>query len=74
MLGVGATLAHFSDDAGRRNPCEVSFETFYRIRFTQSVSLKPDLQYILHPGGSGFENEPIRDDALVMSLRLEIAF
>lgn len=73
-LGVGATYAHFSGGAGTRDDFELAIETFYRIRFTQWVSLKPDLQYIIHPSGSGMLSEPDRNNALVGSLRLEIAF
>jgi porin len=74
IAGAGTTWAHFSGDAGMRDPFELAFEAFYRIRFTQWISLKPDLQYIIHPSGSGFIGEPIRNDALVLTLRLEISF
>lgn len=74
VLGAGATWAHFSSDAGTRDPYELALETFYRIRFTQWVSLKPDLQYIIHPNGSEDVGQTVRNNALVMTLRLEVAF
>jgi porin len=73
-LGLGATYAHFSNGAATRDDFELAIETFYRIRFTQFVSLKPDLQYIIHPSGSGEIGQPDRNNALVGSLRLEISF
>lgn len=74
ILGVGATWAHFSGDYRTRDPYELTFETFYRIRFTQYVSLKPDLQYIIHPTGSGFHGQQFIPDALVLGARLEMSF
>jgi porin len=74
ILGVGATWAHFSGDYNTRDPYELTFETFYRIRFTQYVSLKPDLQYVIHPTGSGFHGQQLIPDALVLNVRLEMSF
>lgn len=74
VLGLGAAYAHFSHTAGLRDPYELAIETLYRIRITQWVSLKPDLQYIIHPSGSGAFDEPVRQNALVFSLRMEMSF
>lgn len=74
VWGAGFTTAHFSEDADTRNACETAFETFYRIRFTKFVSLKPDLQYIVHPSGSGIDGGEVICDALVMTMRLEVSF
>jgi porin len=74
VLGLGATYAHFSRGVATRDDFELAIETFYRIRFTQWISLKPDLQYIIHPTGAGAIDEPIRRNALVVDLRLEVAF
>jgi len=74
VLGVGTAYAHFSHLAGARDPYELAIETLYRIRITQWVSLKPDLQYIIHPSGSGAFDEPVRRDALVVTLRMEMTF
>jgi len=72
--GVGTTYAHFSPGAATREDFELSLETFYRIRFTQYVSLKPDMQYIFHPSGAGTFDQPARHDTLVFDLRLELSF
>lgn len=74
VLGFGSTYAHFSHFAGTRDPYELAIETFYRIRFNQWISLKSDLQYIIHPSGSGRFGESVRQNALVADLRLEMAF
>jgi porin len=74
VLGAGAAYAHFSHLAGTRDPFELAIELLYRVRITQWVSLKPDLQYVLHPSGSGTFDEPPRRDALVFTLRLEMSF
>jgi porin len=74
ILGVGAVYAHFPRAAATRDNYELAIETLYRVRLTQWISLKPDLQYILHPSGSGMLNAPLRRDALVVSLRMEMSF
>jgi porin len=69
VLGLGASYVRFSDEpgAGLVEPDELTLEAFYKLQLTSSCSVKPDLQYIIHPGGAG-------DDALVGALRLELAF
>lgn len=74
IWGAGPTWAHFSGGAGLRDDYELALEMFYRIRFTQWVSLKPDIQYIIHPDGSGPLTESPRQNALVFTLRLEMSF
>jgi porin len=74
VWGAGVTFAHFSDDLPSRDPYEMAVEMFYRIRFTDAISLKPDVQYIMNPSGGGLTGESPRNDALVMTLRLEMAF
>ena len=74
VFGVGATYAHFSRGLETRDDYELAIETLYRIRFTRYISLKPDLQYIIHPSGSGTLAESIRPNTLVVDLRLEVAF
>jgi carbohydrate-selective porin OprB len=41
---------------------------FYKAQILPWVSVKPDLQYITNPGGTGL------DDALVGTVRAEIDF
>jgi porin len=74
VFGLGTTYAQFSHGYGTRNDYELAAEMFYRIRFKQWVSLKPDIQYIVQPGSSGFAGEPLRHDALVLTMRLEMSF
>jgi carbohydrate-selective porin OprB len=49
VLGPGTTAVHFSSASNTRNDYELAIELFYRLRFTPFVSLKSDLQYIVHP-------------------------
>jgi porin len=72
--GVGVLVADLSPRARRRAGAETALEAFYRIRFTPSVSLKPDLQYIFHPDGGGAIGTPLVKDALVFDVRVEVAF
>jgi len=74
VLGFGPTYAHFAAAALTRNNYELAIETFYQIRFTDYLSLKPDLQYIIHPSGSGTFDQPPIQNALVFTMRLEMAF
>lgn len=74
VLGLGAAYAHFSPALHTREDFELAIETFYRFRLTQWVSLKPDLQYVIHPSGGGSLTEPDRHNALVCTLRLEMTF
>lgn len=70
VLGVMASYAHFSDEpaAGFSESGELSIEMFYKVQITPWFSVKPDLQYIMNPGGADL------DDALVLTIRAELAF
>lgn len=46
---------------------ETAIEAFYKYRLTEFMSIKPDLQYIVNPGGDG-------RDAVVAGVRLEMSF
>ncbi len=72
--GLGVLVAGLSPRAGRRTDGETSLEAFYRVRLTQWVSVKPDVQYIFHPNGNGATGSPLVRDALVVDLRVEVAF
>ncbi len=69
-IGVGVSWAAFSDEpgAGLRGEGELAVEVFYSALVTPWLRLKPDLQYVHDPGGSG------ADDALVFTLRSAITF
>ncbi len=73
-LGLGASYAHFSTEADLHDDYELAIETFYLIRFTPAVSLRPDLQFIIHPSGSGASDESPIQNALVFTMRLQVAF
>lgn len=70
VLGLLVTLAQLSDAAGSTlDGDETIFEVLYRFQLTPAMSLKPDLQYVINPGG-----DPTIDDALVGMLRVELTF
>lgn len=50
-----------------RRHSETAVELYHKLQLTPSLSLKPDIQYIVNPGGDG-------KDAIVAGVRLEIAF
>jgi len=66
VLGIGATWVRFTDEpgAGIDDHGETALELFYRFALTKWLILKPDLQYVVDPGG----------DALVATLRVSITF
>ena len=75
-LGFGVAAAHFGSPfrAGTSSPedweeWEVSLELTYRWRFAPWLSLQPDIQHVVHPGG-----DPALDDALVVGLRTLVSF
>ena len=67
-LGVYASHAVLSSAAGFDRD-ETVFEVFYRWQLTPWATIKPDIQYILHPGGDAGT-----DDALVAGVRFEVSF
>lgn len=68
--GVMGTYVHFGDAARAAGAFvddhEIAWELFYRFQVTPWLYLRPDLQYIVQPGGAG------RGDALVGTLRVEL--
>ena len=68
--GVGITWVKFTDDdgAGFTDDSETAIEVFYKLQVMQWASVKPDIQYILTPGGADL------NDALVGTLRVEFVF
>ncbi len=69
-FGVMGTYVRFGDGARAAgiavDDYELAWELFYRFEVTPWLHLKPDLQYIVHPGGVG------NPDAFVGTLRLEL--
>ncbi|MCB9913679.1 MAG: carbohydrate porin [Planctomycetes bacterium] len=70
-FGLGATLVEFTSDpaAGFGEERELAFEAFYRAQPLGWLSVKPDVQYVVNPGG-----DPALDDALAVGVRLEWSF
>ena len=68
--GLMASWVDLSDTTGSgfAEDAELAIELFHKFQFTPSFSLKPDVQYIIHPGGSGV------NDAIVATLRTELIF
>lgn len=66
VIGLGASWAHFSDDAGFADEGELAVESFYRLALSDYAAVKLDLQYIVDPGGAGLR------DALIATVRLEL--
>ena len=63
MLGFGPDYAHIVRQAGLPKPYELAIEMFYSFQVIASAKIKPDLQYIINPGGR-------YRDSLVGSLRV----
>ena len=70
VAGLMVSHAHLSDEpgAGFTEDAETAFELFYKVQLGTHLSLKPDVQYIVNPGGGGL------DDAWVTTLRIELSF
>ncbi|MGE3175561.1 MAG: carbohydrate porin [Planctomycetota bacterium] len=70
VLGLVVTHVDLSDATGSPFTAdETAIELMYRLQVTPAIALKPDLQFIVHPGG-----DETADDALVGLLRVEITF
>jgi porin len=69
---IGLLVSHAQLSEASGSPyvgAETILELVYRLQVTPSVILRPDLQYVINPGG-----DPTLDDALVGMLRVEITF
>jgi porin len=84
IFGLGATYARIAKDIGRAEELdavtngtvyekfsthETVVEAFYLVQLTDWWTLQPDVQWIIHPGGSGAV-----EDALVVALRTSFVF
>jgi len=68
VVGLLVSLAVLSDEAGAGfDGDETAIEAFYKVQVSPAFSLKPDLQFVVNPGG-----DPSLDDALVATLRAEL--
>lgn len=70
-VGVGFTSGRFSraTNSGFNHESEQTIEAFYKAQITPWLSVKPDLQYIVNPGGA-----PGVSEALVATVRIEVLF
>lgn len=69
-FALGLFHCDMSDDPGAGTAeDETVFEALYKVQVTPAISVKPELQYIAHPGGATDV-----DDVLVGLLRIEILF
>jgi porin len=77
QIGVAVGVAEFGrpfrrssaldgDPVGRR---EVIIEATYRAPLTSWLTLQPDIQYVIDPGG-----RPETANALILGLRTEVGF
>jgi carbohydrate-selective porin OprB len=70
-LGLGITYVRVTDDpgAGFSYDYETAFEAYYQFFVTSYLFIKPDLQYIIHPGAKqGIDN------ALVGTVQVGVTF
>jgi porin len=76
-LTLGVAYAKISDDAADHDQ-QTLIELNYRARVTPWLTVQPDIQYIVHPGGLvPNPNDPsggTTKDALVLGIRTTIAF
>lgn len=68
VMGLGAFTVWFSDKAGFDESYETAFEFFYKAQVFGWMAVKPDIQYIVNPGGTN------RGNSLALGGRLEIVF
>jgi len=68
VMGLGAFHVEFTDEAEFEEDSETTVELFYKAQVCGRLSLKPDVQYIVHPGGTD------NDDALAVGVRCEVIF
>lgn len=66
IAGVGVFHVRFSDEANLEKGTETVIEAFYHAQLFGFLFLKPDLQYVINPGGSS------NPDALAVGVRFGI--
>lgn len=67
MFGAGVTFSRPGGSPYRRH--ENLYETFYRVRMTQSMELGPDLQVLVHPS-----DQPKIGTTVLLGARMRILF
>ena len=66
-IGITSQYSRISSQPGLLWNYEQAIESFYKISFGSWISLIPDVQYIIHPGGK-------YSNALVGTMQLELMF
>ena len=70
VLGAAAFYGRFANDTPDvSHAYKLAVEVFYKVQVTPYLSVKPELQYIRHPGGAAG-----RDDAIVGTVRVQVDF
>ncbi len=77
QLGFAVAAAHLGDEfrdalrraSGGAEQWEVALELTYRARITEWLSVQPDVQLVINPGG-----EPDLDDAVIVGARVLMSF
>ena len=69
-FGLGYYYVKLSDDlpSSLGLDSEQGIEFFYNIAITPALTITPDIQYIIDPGGGQ------HDDALVAGIRMQMSF
>jgi porin len=68
ILGLGVFHVELSREAGFAEDDETAIEFFYKLQLCDFCSAKPDIQYIVNPGGT------TADHSLAVGVRVEISF
>jgi porin len=68
ILGLGVQAVHFSADFNAKSDFEINYELLYQLQVTPWFAVKPDLQYVVNPGGQGTPN------ALAFTVRFQVTF
>jgi carbohydrate-selective porin OprB len=70
IVGLMASYVKLSqeDGAGFADEFELAIEGFYKSQLNDTIAIKPGIQYIINPGGSG------NSDSIVCTLRADFTF
>lgn len=73
QAGLGAAYVNFSNTDPMLFPegYELALEAYYQLNLTNWLTIQPDLQYVINPGGGGLG---ATEDALVGILRVIVTF
>ena len=63
VTGIGAAVARLSQGGSKQ---ETAIEVFYKAHLTPTMSIQPDVQYVVSPSG-------LYRDALVVGVRFQLA-